>query len=108
MDYHVKLDADMGKLHVDVGQYRRLVGKLIYLTVTRSDITYAVAVSQFMQVPRQPHCKTRNLRYLKGALGESLLYKQSHKLTVVGFNDADWTGHSDRSISGYCTLVIIL
>jgi len=49
MDYHVKLDANMGELFADVGHYRRPVGKLIYLTVTRPDITYAVGViSQFM------------------------------------------------------------
>ena len=34
MNYHVKFDANMGELFVDVGQYRRLVGKHIYLTVT--------------------------------------------------------------------------
>ena len=42
MDYHVKLNANMGELFADVGQYRRLVGKLIYLTITRADITYAI------------------------------------------------------------------
>lgn len=34
MDYHVKLDADMEELFADVRQYRRLVKKLIYLTVS--------------------------------------------------------------------------
>ena len=34
MDYHVKLDANMRELFADVGQYRRVIGKLIYLTVT--------------------------------------------------------------------------
>jgi hypothetical protein len=56
MDSTVKLDDEHGELFSDVGQYRRLVGKLIYLTVTRPDITYAVGVvSQYMHAPRQPH-----------------------------------------------------
>ena len=33
MNYYVKLDANMRELFIDVGQYKRLVGKLIYLTV---------------------------------------------------------------------------
>ena len=41
-------------LFEDAYRYRRLLGKLIYLTVTRPDIVYAVSVlSQFMQEPRQ-------------------------------------------------------
>ena len=40
----------------DANRYRRLLGKLIYLTVTRPDITYAVSVlSQFMHEPRMVH-----------------------------------------------------
>ena len=31
MDYHVKLDADIGELFTDVGHYRWLVGKLLLL-----------------------------------------------------------------------------
>lgn len=36
--------------------YRRMVEHFIYLTVTRSDITYSVHVpSRFMKWPQQPH-----------------------------------------------------
>ena len=56
----------------NVGRHRRLVGKLIYLTVTHPDITYVVGVvSQFMHALRQPHfvAMCRILQYLKRAPG---------------------------------------
>ena len=37
----------------DAGRYKRLIGKLIYLTVTRPDVTFAV--EQFMHQPREIH-----------------------------------------------------
>lgn len=109
-DSTAKLDSEQGDLFVDVGRYRRLVGKLIYLTVTRPDITYAVGVvSQYMSAPQHPHFDAvcRILRYLKGAPGRGLLYKPFASLSVTGFSDADWASlRSDRrSASGYCTFV---
>jgi hypothetical protein len=44
MDPNKKLLKDEGKLFEDPGRYRRLVGKLNYLTITRPDISYAVSV----------------------------------------------------------------
>jgi hypothetical protein len=57
----------------DVNQFQRLVGKLIYLTVTRPDLSYAVSqISQFMHAPRTPHLDAINriLKYLKGSPGK--------------------------------------
>ena len=62
----------------DASIYRRLVGKLIFLTVTRPDISYAVSIlSQFMQAPRTIHLEGvyRLLAYLKRAPGKGLLYR---------------------------------
>ena len=56
MDSNVRLGDDTNGEPVDKGSYQRLVGKLIYLTHTRSDIAFAVSViSQFMHDPKQTH-----------------------------------------------------
>ena len=52
MDPNQKLMAEWGEPFNDLERYRRLVGKLIYLIITRLDISFAVGVvSQFMQAP---------------------------------------------------------
>ncbi|KAK3014194.1 hypothetical protein RJ639_008695 [Escallonia herrerae] len=56
MDPEHKLTPDTGSLCFDLGQYRRLAVRLLYLTVTLPVISYAVHVlSQFIRAPRQPH-----------------------------------------------------
>ena len=94
----------------DMGRYQRLVGKLIYLTHTRPDITYAVSVvSQFMHAPSEEHMDAvyRILRYLKGAPGKGLLYSKNDISNIEGYTDADWAGDQTirRSTSGYLTFV---
>ena len=55
LDSKFQLDVSSEPL-LDVCSYQRLVGKLIYLTITRPDITYAVSiVSQFMHSPSMAH-----------------------------------------------------
>ncbi len=48
----MKLSAHEGNLVEDTSMYKRMVGSLIYMTITRLDLSYAVGVvSQFMQTP---------------------------------------------------------
>ena len=56
MDQNIKLVLRQGESLQDPGRYRRLVGKLNYLTITRSDISFLVSVvSQFLQSPCDDH-----------------------------------------------------
>ncbi|XP_071927547.1 uncharacterized mitochondrial protein AtMg00810-like isoform X1 [Coffea arabica] len=110
MDPNVKLAGDQGALLDDPKQYRRLVGKLNYLTVTRPDISFAVSVvSQFLDTPRTSHWDAviRILRYLKSAPGKGLLYQNHGHTDIEGYSDADWAGSASdrRSTTGYCVFV---
>jgi len=58
-------------------RFRRLVGQLLYLTITRPDITYSLhLLSQFMQDPRQGHWEAAVLllRYLKSCSGHGIFF----------------------------------
>jgi hypothetical protein len=71
LEQNVKLSADEGDLVEDTTMYRGIVGSLIYMTITRPDLSYAVGVvSQFMQTPRKSHLDAvrRILKYIKHTL----------------------------------------
>lgn len=62
-----KLALATGPLYADPAQYRHIIGCLIYLTITRPDISYHVHIlSQFMQAPCQEHYDILNLILVKG------------------------------------------
>ncbi|XP_043697502.1 secreted RxLR effector protein 161-like [Telopea speciosissima] len=110
MDQNVKLVAEGGDALDDPEKYRRLVGKLNYLTVTRPDIAFSVSmVSQFLSSPRTSHWDAviRILRYLKKAPSRGIVYQDHGHSRVEGFSDADWVGSPTdrRSTIGYCTFV---
>ncbi|KAI0500967.1 hypothetical protein KFK09_019185 [Dendrobium nobile] len=93
----------------DASTYRRIIGSLQYLTITRPDIAYAVnSLSQHMQNPSQydAHNLKRLLRYIKGTLTFGLPISKA-QLSLQTFSDADWAGDPDtrQSTSGYCTFL---
>ena len=106
MDPNQKLMLDQGGPFPDPERYRRLVGKLIYLTITRPDLSFVVGVvSQFMQDPHIDHWNVviRILRYIKKTPGQGLLYKDNGNTQICGYCDADWASHpiDRRSTTGY-------
>ncbi|TYK06346.1 putative mitochondrial protein [Cucumis melo var. makuwa] len=107
LDPNVHLTPYDGVPLEDVSLYRQLVGSLIYLTVTRPDIAYAVhIVSQFMAAPRTIHfiAVLRIIRYIKGTLRHGLQFSSQSSLVLFGYSDADWVGDPTdrRSTAGYC------
>ncbi|KAF8378670.1 hypothetical protein HHK36_030019 [Tetracentron sinense] len=85
VEANTKLCVDEGKDLEDSTMYRQLVGSLIYLTMTRSDICNVVGVlSRFMQKPKKPHLKLvqRILRCVKGTFDFGILYKKGGTLKM--------------------------
>ncbi len=102
----MKLSADEGDLVEDITMYRRIVGSLIYMTITRPNLSYAVGVvSKFMQTPRKPHLDgvKRILRYIKHTLHCGIFYETKNQLQVHGYRDVKWAGNvsNRRSTSGF-------
>ena len=96
VDTPVELNAHLtpsgGKPLSNPSLYRRLVGSLVYLTVTRPDISYAIhQVNQYLSTPRSTHYAAvlRILRYLKGTLFHGLFYSAQFPLVLRAFSNAD-------------------
>jgi hypothetical protein len=109
LELNVKLNSTDGEPLSDATLYQQLVGSLIYLTVTRPDLAYAVhLVSQFMFVPRSTHYAAvlRILRYIKGTLFHGLHFSAQSSLELSAYADANWAGDPTdrRSTIGYCFL----
>ena len=107
MDVNVKLAQDDRELLDDPLQYRRIIGKLLYLTITRPDLCYVVnRLSQFLAKSRVLYSQVvvHVLQYIKNTFGQGLFYPTSTSLQLKAFVDANWgtCPHSRKSISGYC------
>ncbi|GKE35742.1 cysteine-rich receptor-like protein kinase 8, partial [Tanacetum coccineum] len=109
-DHNLKLQADMGSPLADPKTYRKLIGKLIYLTVTRLDICYTVQLlSQFMQNPTSIHMQAAKhlLRYLINCPGQGVVLTHKPAAYLTACCDSDWAScpMSRRSTTGYCILL---
>ncbi|XP_016206114.1 uncharacterized protein LOC107646445 [Arachis ipaensis] len=77
INYGVKLSKDVGELLTDSTPNRRIIGKLLHLSNTRPDISYAIGkLSQFLDCATTEHLKAvhRLLRYVKGSPATGLFF----------------------------------
>ncbi|XP_071724104.1 uncharacterized mitochondrial protein AtMg00810-like [Rutidosis leptorrhynchoides] len=91
----------------DSSAYQRLVGKLIYLTMTRPNICYVVQIlSQFMHSLKQFHMNVtlKVVKYLKGCLGLGIFLSWECKKKMTSFCDTYYATcqMTRRSIIGFC------
>jgi hypothetical protein len=107
MELNLQLRATDGEPLPDPTRYHHIVGSLVYLGVTRPDISYAVHIlSQFVTAPTQIHYShlLRVLRYLRGTITRRLFFPRSSSLHLQAYSDATWASDpSERhSLSAYC------
>ncbi|PKI62918.1 hypothetical protein CRG98_016677 [Punica granatum] len=105
MEQHLRLNSELGEDLQDPSRYRCLVGRLIYLTITRLELSYPVHIlSQFMQRSKQTHWDAvlRVLRYLKQSPGNGILLRRSSSLSITAYYDSDWAAcpMTRRSLTG--------
>ncbi|KAA0054884.1 Beta-galactosidase [Cucumis melo var. makuwa] len=96
IEFNCKLGNSDDQVPVDKEQYQCLVGKLIYLSHTRPDISFVVSVvSQFMQAPYEKHMEAVNRILRKSTSGYctfvwgNLVTWRSKKQSVVARSSAE-------------------
>ncbi|GKC00894.1 retrovirus-related pol polyprotein from transposon TNT 1-94 [Tanacetum coccineum] len=105
-----KLDEDTQGKAVDPTHYRGMVGTLMYLTASRSDLTFAVCMcAQYLAKPTEKHLHAvkRIFKYLRGTVNRGLRYPKDSFIALTAYADADHTGFQDtrRSTSGSMQLL---
>ncbi|XP_071740396.1 uncharacterized protein [Rutidosis leptorrhynchoides] len=81
------------RLLTNITEYPKLVGRLIYLTLTRPDIGFDVQVlSQYMHAPLQSHFNLafRVLRYLKGSPKKGVQIVKSDSFKLFAYSDSHY------------------
>nr|GEY34149.1 retrovirus-related Pol polyprotein from transposon TNT 1-94 [Tanacetum cinerariifolium] len=100
MSFEIKLTRDKNRESVDDAKYRGMIGSLLYLMASRSDIMFSVCLcARFQEDPKTSQLKAVKMifRYIKGTTHLGLWYP---KRTGADFDHAgDYVDH--KSTSGF-------
>lgn len=91
MDHRLRLSSTDGEPLSDHTQYLHIIGRLLYFTLSRPDIAFAIhKLSRYVSQPRLPHLQAvQHLRYLKGNPGQGMFFPASSTHQLKAFSDAD-------------------
>ena len=98
IECRLKLDRNGEGLEVESTLFRRIIGCLRYLTLTRPNLIYSVSyLSRFMSKSYSNHmiAAKRILMYVKGTTDYGLKYKSDKKCELIGYCDSDYAGDLD-------------
>ena len=92
IDNHEKLSSTGSVPFTDIQAYKRLIGRLMYLTNIRPNITFFVQLSQVLAKPTIAHYNTaiRILKYIKEAQSLGLFFSSTTYVHLKAFCDSDW------------------
>lgn len=85
MDCSLKLSKKIVVPLIDSSSYQKLVDKLLYLTITRSNLSFVTnQLSQFLSTPTDLHKKALQwvLKYIKVASGLGLFFPSSFQPSI--------------------------
>ncbi|GJR63675.1 hypothetical protein Tco_1505837 [Tanacetum coccineum] len=86
-----RLDADLQGTPTDQSTYRRMIGRLMYLTASRPDIAFATFVCAHYQArPTVKHLKEvkRIFWYLRQSYNMGLWYPKDSGFELIAYSDA--------------------
>nr|GEU37444.1 putative ribonuclease H-like domain-containing protein [Tanacetum cinerariifolium] len=107
IDTENPLQKDPDGEDVDMHTYRSMIGSLMYFTLSRLDIMFAVyACARFQVTPKVSHLHAIKMifRYLKGKPHLGLWYPKNLPFNLVAYSDSDYAGASldKKSTTGGC------
>jgi hypothetical protein len=107
MGTNESLDSDASGNMVDQKMYWSMIGNLLYVTASRTDVMFCVCMcARFQSSLRESHLKAtkRILRYLKHTQNIGLWYPKGTEFELIGYSDSDYAGCKvkRRSTSGTC------
>jgi hypothetical protein len=86
------IDLNTGGKSVDQKVYRSMIGSLVYLCASRSDIMLSVCMcARFQADPKEAHLTAvkRTLRYLVHTPKFGLWYPRGSTFDLIGYSNAD-------------------
>ena len=92
MSPNVKLTVDLLGKSVDSSLYKSMIGSLLYLTVSRPDISYSVGVcARYQTNPKESHmiALKRIIKYVKTIADFNVWYSRDTNDVLAGYSNAD-------------------